>query len=198
MNNDKSNVTFGHPKDGGAVFWAPEGATLPTSADDPLDPTVFTCLGYVTEDGITWTTEEEGDDVKAWGPETVMHSQTGYTKTANLNLMEAYKPAVLQFLYGRENVTINDDGSMKWVDTGEALPRGVLVVDTIKSNGSTNPQVHRKVFGDCQFTDRSGDHVYNNADPLSYPIKLTAYKFTYEGKTDYEVNFLSAPTPVSA
>ena len=197
MNNDKSNVTFGRPKEGGAIFWAPEGTAIPTSADEPLSAD-FACLGFVTEDGVTFTTEEEGDDVKAWGPETVMHSQTGYTKTANLNLMETSRVTVLQFLYGKENVVINGDGSMSWSDTGEPLPRGVFVCDTIQNNGSANPRVHRIVYGDSQFTDRSGDHVYNNSDPLSFPIKLTAYKFIHNGKAKFSQEYMSAPGSTSA
>lgn len=190
--NDKSNVTIGRPKKGGALFWAPEGTPLPTSADAALD-NAFTNLGYVTEDGVTFSTAEEGDDVNAWGPETVMHSQTSYSKTANFNLLETSKVAVLQFLYGADNVTVNDDGSVTWDETGEQLPRGVFVCDTLQNNGST-PRIRRQVFGDAQFTDRSGDHTYNNSDPLSYPIVLTAYKFTMaDGKERLSRNYLSAP-----
>ena len=192
MNNDKANVTFGRPKPGGAIYWAPEGTTLPTSATEAL-PADYVCLGYVTEDGVTLTVEEEGDDVKAWGPEVVMHSQTGYTKTASFNLMETCKVAVLQFLYGQNNVTIDPSGSIEWEDTGEALPRGVFVCDTIQNNGSATPRIHRTILGDAQFTDRSGDHVYNNSDPLSYPIKLTAYKFTIGTKSMFSKDYMSEP-----
>lgn len=195
--NDKSNVTIGKPKENGAIYWAPAGTALPTSADVTLS-SAYTCLGYVTEDGVTLTTEEEGDDIKAWGPETVMHSQTSYTKTANFSLMETSKAAVLQFIYGQDNVTVAADGSITWQDTGKALPRGVFVCDTIQDNGSASPRIHRIVFGDAQFTDRSGDHVYNNSDPLSFPIKLTAYKFTHAGKQGYTLEYLSKPAPVSA
>lgn len=194
--NDKSNVTIGRPKKGGALFWAPVGTPLPTSADAALD-SAFVNLGYVTEDGITFSAAEEGDDINAWGPETVMHSQTGYTKTATFNLLETSKVAVLQFVYGKDNVTVNEDGSMVWDETGEPLPRGVFVCDTLRNNGDT-PRIHRQVFGDAQFTDRSGDHTYNNSDPVNYPIVLTAYKFTMsDNKERFVRNFLSAPVSPS-
>ena len=189
--NDKSNITIGLPKEGGAIFWAPAGTSIPATADEALSGS-YVCLGYVTEDGVTITVTDDGDDINAWGHEIVMHAQTGYTKTATLNLLETSKPAVLQFVYGAENVTINGDGSIKWVDTGKPLPRGVFVCDTIQNNGSDTPRIHRIVFGDAQFTDRSGDHVYNNSDPLSFPIVLTAYKFDNGGKKVYDVNYLSA------
>ena len=192
--NDKSNITIGLPKEGGAIFWAPAGTTIPANGSDDLGAD-FVCLGYVTEDGVTISVADEGDDINAWGPEVVIHSQTGYTKTATLNLLETSKPAVLQFVYGADNVTVNGDGSITWVDTGKPLPRGVFVCDTIQNNGSDTPRIHRQVFGDAQFTDRSGDHVYNNSDPLAFPIVLTAYKFENNGKQVYDVNYL---TPASS
>lgn len=199
MENDKSNITIGLPKEGGAVFFAPAGTTLPTSADAELD-SAFVNLGYVTEDGVTVSTEEEGDDIKAWGPETVGRSHTGYGKTVSLALMETSRAAVLQFCYGAANVTVNGDGSMAWDDTGEPLPRGVLVVDTIQNNGSTSPRVKRQIFGDAQFVDRSGDHTYNNSDPLSFPVSIKAYKFTPAGSTKktYCRTYLSAAQSASA
>ena len=57
MDNDKSNITIGLPKSNGAVFWAPAGTTLPTNASDALDG-AFVNLGYISEDGVTRSTEE--------------------------------------------------------------------------------------------------------------------------------------------
>lgn len=198
-NNDKSNITIGKPTEGGAVFWAPAGTTLPTSADEELDP-AFENLGYVTADGVTISTEEERDDIEAWGPEDVMSAETAYRKTASLALLETSRKSVLEFLYGKSNVYDNGDGKLSWDDTGEPLPRGVLIVDTLQNNGNASPRVKRQIFGDAQFVDRSGDHVYNNSDPLSYPIVVKAFKFTPAGETKqtYVRTYLSAPINQSA
>lgn len=194
QDNDKSNITIGLPNESGALYWAPAGTALPTDATTALDPTKFVNLGFVTEDGITHTVAEDGDDVIVWGKEVVMHSQTGYARTATFNLIESARIAVLQFLYGSDNVTVGGDGTVTWDETGEPLPRGVLVCDTLQNNGDA-PRFKRQVLGDAQFTDRSGDHVYNNSDPLSYPIALTAYKFADAGgKRVYSKNYLSAVT----
>ncbi len=195
MGNDKSNITIGMPKDSGALFFAPAGTNLPTDADAPLGEE-FVNLGYVSEDGITITTTEEGDDITAWGPEVVMRSQTNYGKTATFNLLETSRVGVLQFLYGADNVTLKEDGSIEWDETGEPLPRGVFVCDTLHNNGD-KPRVHRQVLGDAQFTDRSGDHVYNNSDPLAFPVVLTAYKFTIGEKKMFVKNYLSKPVVVA-
>ncbi len=192
--NNKDNITIGLPKKGGAVYWAPLGTTLPTNAKDSLSED-FVNLGYVTSDGVTINTAEETSDIEAWGPETVMTTQTSYSKTATFNLLETCKEAVLQFIYGKSNVTVNEDGSIEWGDTGEQLPRGVLVIDTLQNNGGATPRIKRQVLGDCQFVDRSGDAVYNNSDALSYPVSMKAYKFTpAEGKpATYVQSYLTAP-----
>lgn len=179
--NDKSNITIGRPKAGGAVFWAPAGTTLPTSADADLDE-AFVNLGYVTEEGVTVSTEEEGDDIVAWGPEDVMRSQTRYGKTATLALLETSRKSVLDFVFGKDNVVEGANGSFTWDDTGDPLPRGVLVIDTLQNNAS-DPRIKRQVFGDAQFVDRSGDHTYNNNDPVSFPVVIKAFKFTPVGST---------------
>lgn len=189
--NDKSNITVGAPKAGGALFWAPAGTPLPTSATDTLN-VAFKNLGYVTEDGLTATVAEEGDDIREWGGEAVLRTQTSYTKTYSTNLMESSRLAVLQFLYGTNNVT-STSNTITWDETGDPLPRGVFVVDTLQSNGEANPRIRRQVLGDAQFTDRSGDHTYNKSDPLAYPIVLTAYKTLINGKRMYVKNYLSAP-----
>lgn len=188
--NDKSNITIGLPKSGGAIYWAPAGTKLPTDATTALDK-AFVNLGYVSEDGLTVTTADDGEDKKAWGPETVMHAHTDFAKTYTFNLLETSKEAVLQFVFGKNNVSVQTDGSLKWEDTGEPLPRGILVCETLHSNGN-KPRVHRQILGDAQFTDRSGDQTYNNSDLLQFPVVVTAYKFTSGDKQVYETNYLEA------
>ena len=164
MENDKSNITIGLPKPNGAVFFAPLGTTLPTNADSDLDA-AFTNLGYVSEDGVVLGKSESVDDIKAWGRETVMTSSTEYSETITLNFLETVRESVLKFIYGEENVIVGDGGNVKVASTGDPLPRGVIVVDTLQNNGSANPRIHRIVFGDCQIADRSGDQNFNNSDP---------------------------------
>lgn len=194
--NDKSNITIGLPKPGGAIFFAPLGTTLPTSADETLHQD-FVNLGYVTEDGLTGGTEEESDAVNAWGPERVMTPQTSYSRNFSFNLLETSRESALKFRYGDANVTVNIDGSIKVNDTGEQAPRGVFVVDTLQNNGSAAPRIHRQIAGDAQLVDRSGDQVYNNSDPVNIPSVITAYKYKKSGLTkpngDYVTELWSAP-----
>lgn len=199
-NNEKSNITIGLPKENGAVFFAPLGTTLPTSASEDLDD-AFVNLGYVSEDGVTTSKSESVDDIKAWGRETVMTASSEYTETVTLNFLETVRESVLKFVYGEGNVVVETNGEIKAVSTGDPLPRGVLVIDTLQNNGSTTPRIHRQVFGDCQFVDRSGDQVYNNSDPLTFPVVMKAYKFDSQAvanKRGYHDDFWTAVATVSA
>lgn len=192
--NDKGNITIGLPKAGGAIYFAPAGTALPSDANTSLSG-AYVNLGYVTEDGVTLNTAEESDTIKAWGPETVMVNQTDYTETVTFNLLETIKPAVLQYMRGSANVDIGVDGSIKSGTTGEQLPHGIIVVDTIQNNGSANPRYHRIVYGDCQVSDRSGDQTYNNSDPVTFPVTITAFKFASQaisGKKVYHDDFWTA------
>ncbi len=192
--NNKDNITIGLPKPGGAVYWAPLGTDLPTNAKDSLSD-AFVNLGYVTSDGLTISDAEETNEIEAWGPETVMTSQSSYGVNATFNLLETSRVTVLQFVYGKDNVKVNEDGSLRWRNTGSQLPRGVLVVDTLQNNGGEQPRIHRHILGDCQFVDRSGDRTYNNTDAVSYPINMKAFKFKDpedETTMTYDIEYLSA------
>lgn len=194
MDNDKSNITIGLPKANGAVFWAPAGSTLPSDATTALGADYIN-LGYVSEDGVTHSTAEESDNIVAWGKDVVITAQTSFSETVSINLMETVRASVLQFIRGTSNVSVDNDGSIASGTTGEQLPRGILVIETIQNNGGSTPRYHRIVFGDCQLTDRSGDVTYNNSDPLTYPVSIQAYKFDSEaltGKKVFHDDFWSA------
>lgn len=193
--NNKGNITIGLPKEGGAIYVAPAGTALPTDGSTSLS-SAYVNLGYISEDGVTMTTSEETDTIKAWGKDTVMVSQTDYTETVTYNLLETIRAAALQTVRGTDNVALGEDGSVKAVTTGEPLPHIVCVVETIQNNGSASPRYHRIVYGDCQISDRSGDQTYNNSDPVTYPVTITAFKFDSEaisGKKVYHDDFWTAP-----
>lgn len=181
QNNDRSNVTVGKPTDLGAVFWAPLGTALPTGVPtirpfDDLDP-AYVNLGYVSSDGLTKSTAEDGDDVKAWGGDTVLHNQTSFSKTFTLNFIETANEDTLAFIYGRSNVQKRSDGVIQIDEVSDQLPHGVIVVYTLQGNGD-EMRVKRQIVGDAQLTDRSGDETYNDSDLLAYPAVVTAFKFT--------------------
>ena len=50
--NNKKNVSLGKPKKTGCLYYAPAGTALPTDATTAL-PAAYTCVGYLSEDGVT-------------------------------------------------------------------------------------------------------------------------------------------------
>lgn len=203
MENDKSNVAIGRPTPLGAIFVAPIGTEKPTvdpttSPFDDLDKN-WKNLGLVSEDGLTKTVSEEGDDIKAWGPEIITHSQTGYSVTIKFNLIETVRKEALEFVYGKNNVVINEDGTINIKANKAPLPHFALVVYTLQGNGD-DQRIKRQYFGDAQITDRSGDETYNNSDLLSYAITATAFEYNKDGESvTHEIDFsmpLSQMTPV--
>ena len=99
MANDATKVTFGKPKVGGAIFWAPLGTTLPTSAEADLDE-AFVCLGYASEDGVKNNNSPSTENKKAWGGDIVASLQTEKPDEWMFTLLEALNVDVLKTIYG--------------------------------------------------------------------------------------------------
>jgi len=85
--NDSSKVSFGKPKSTGALFVAPAGTVLPTSASTSLNAS-FKGLGYISEEGLVNNTEVDVNDTFAWGGDKVLSGPTNYAEMFTFNLIE--------------------------------------------------------------------------------------------------------------
>ena len=65
MGNNTANIAVGKPKSTGAIFYAPAGSTLPTSADADLDK-AFVCVGTIGDDGLTRKIKRSTKGIKDW------------------------------------------------------------------------------------------------------------------------------------
>lgn len=169
MANDADNVSFGKPKATGAVYVAPAGTTVPTTAWEALAG-AFKNMGYVSEDGLVNNVESDTENVNAWGGDLVLVGQTTFTESFMVNLLETNAEA-LKVYYGEDNVTEEVDGSLTVQQTSEMLPNVVVVFDLVMTGG----RIKRIVIPDAQIADRSGEITYVDGEPITYPAMFVAY-----------------------
>ena len=169
MNKPSSaNVTAAKPKIGGAVSSAVLGTTLPTNAKDTLDA-AFKTLGYISEDGLTNENSPESEEVKAWGGQTVLSSQTDKKDTFKFKLIEGLNIDVLKEVYGKDNVTGTLATGITVKANASELPEHVLVIDMILKNGS----VKRIVIPRGKVSE-IGEIGYKDGEPVGYELTITA------------------------
>lgn len=155
------------PADGAAVYAAPLGTTLPTSATDALD-NAFVDLGWVSEDGVTNSISRETTKHRAWGGEVVKVTQDNYTETVKLTLLES-SAAVLAVVYGADNVTESGD-TITVEHSRLMLEHQSFVIDFIDGD-----RAGRIVIRDGQVTEL-GDVMYVHKDLTRYEITIDVFK----------------------
>lgn len=101
--NNAANISTGKGLKGGYAFAAPLGTTLPEDYSSALD-TAFEPVGYVSSDGITFTTDEDNDSINDMNGESVNTSFSGRVDEEQFTPLEN-KALVQKILYGIDNTT---------------------------------------------------------------------------------------------
>jgi hypothetical protein len=82
----------------GSVSVAPEGTALPTDADTPL-AAAYQHLGYISEDGVSFTLSRDQTDINAWqATEALRVLITAEPKTVAFELMQ-FEPLTVQLAF---------------------------------------------------------------------------------------------------
>lgn len=168
MANDATKVTFGKPKTGGAIYMAPLGSTLPTSASATLD-NAFVCLGYVSEEGVTNNNTPTSENKKAWGGDIVASAQTEKTDEWNFTLIEALNENVLKAVYGDGNVSGGLSEGLTVRANSAELEAHAWVIDTI----ATGNVAVRHVLPNGKISE-IGEISYTDNDLVGYAVTVTA------------------------
>ena len=150
------NVTAAKPMIGGAVFRAPFGTALPTTASETLD-SAFEDLGYISSDGIKNTTEITSEEVKAWGGDVVMTPETGKSDKFTIKFIEATNTGVLKTVHGQDNVTGTLETGITIRVNSKEHSEDSYVIDTVLRGGSIKRLVIPKgkvtAIGEIQYVD---------------------------------------------
>lgn len=94
---DQTNAT-------GAIFSAPLGTTVPTSAVDTLDA-AFTDSGYVSEDGLSFSPEISTTDINEWNGALVRRIKETFNGTLSWSHLETNEQS-LRNTFGDAAVTV--------------------------------------------------------------------------------------------
>lgn len=165
----------------GAVYRAPLGTALPTSADAALDED-FEDHGYINADGVAETIDRTTTDIIAWqNSALVRRLLTGHDVSYAFAALETNETTLTTY-YG------NYDAGHVEITGGEGV-RAAWVLDFLDGN-----QRHvRVVIEDGQVTTNGG--VTRNAQgAFEYPVTVTCYPGTNEVKAHMYVD----ETPTSA
>jgi len=175
---DISNVTTGKPKVAGAVYRAPKGTPLPTSATDTLNG-AFVDQGYISEDGVTNTNSPTTETIKEWGGQSVLVVTTEKPDTFKLKFLESLNYNVLEAVYGASNVTLSGS-TISVKANADALEENSYVIDMVMTGGAL-----RRIVIPCASLSALGDIVYTANDAVGYEVTLEALPDS-SGNSHYE------------
>lgn len=147
----------------GIVAVGPLTATAPTGLG--ALPTGFTDLGYISEDGVTESTDQSVEKIKAWQRNAVVRSVvTEGESTFSFTLIETKKETV-ELAFG---VTV--DGSGSYVkDAGKERPHRSFIIDVVDGG-----RQERSYIPDGQVTEL-GEVARVNGEPVGYEVTITAF-----------------------
>lgn len=183
-----SNVSTGKPKTTGALFRAPKGTPLPTSASATLNG-AFNELGYASDAGVTNSNSPNTTTIKEWGGQTVLTIASEKPDTWKVKLIESKNGNVLETVYGEGNVTIDGiNGTISVAANADETGEHPYVIDTVMSGGAL-----KRIVIPCGELAAVGDIVYSGSDAIGYEVTINALPDA-SGNTHYEYIQLASGT----
>lgn len=174
---NKGNVTVGKPLIAGAVYRAPVGVPLPTSADEELLENFYP-VGYISDEGLRWSYSGDGDVIRAWGRDVVARPAGVVDDVASFQMLETVNEEAVKVFWG--------DDARSVITGGYALQVGVpspvqysWVIDMLlptKPDPAViwpSPRVRRIVIPMASVRDRE-EISYQDSELVAYGVSLKA------------------------
>lgn len=174
-----NNISVGKPNINGAVYRAPLGTTLPTSAEATL-AAAFKGMGYISADGLTNTNNASTSNIKAWGGDTVLISQTDKTDTFQFTLLESLNTDVLGAIFGTNNVSGTLESGITVDVNVEQQAEACWVIDMVLKGNIAK----RIVIPDAAISALA-DVVYKDDTAIGFGVTISALPDS-DGNTHYE------------
>lgn len=166
---DTSNVGIAKGREGGYACVAPAGTdptpfldVKKTLAELCESQTTLKSLGYISEDGVTITTDTDTDDKTDWSGVTIVSPMTSYSEGVKVTFLES-RDTVLKTVYGDANVTNDSKGTTTVRHNKNFTGAHLFIFDAVVSN----TKVKRAVIPNGVITERD-DQEMNNSDLAGY------------------------------
>jgi len=172
---DPTNVVVASAGD---VYVAPEGTALPTTLAALASPWVD--LGYVSDDGVTFTTSRDTEDINAWqSAEPVRRLVTAEPKTLEFELLEYGRPeaVVLAFRGGSIDVASG-------VATFTPPTAGADDIRAVVIEAGDDDATFRFCFSRAELGDDVATQLVRN-DAARLPISLSVESGSWKIITDH-------------
>ena len=165
--NDSTMVSLGKFKVGGYAYWAPAGTTPPKDSSTVL-PAAFKLLGYLSEDGLTITSDTDTTEVKDANGTTVLKVISSFSESYQFAMLEILRAEAAKLRYNTDAVT----GTDKSMTIKHQMPsdEDFVLVFEIAMSGDVKD---RLVIGNCTRA-KFGDRQVHAGDAQVYDVTVSA------------------------
>lgn len=166
------DVTISKPRSAtGGIAFAPLGTELPIDASKAL-PVAFKPFGYISEDGVTLSSDSSDEDVRVWGGYKVRKIRSEYAETMSFRVLSTRNIDTLKACFGESQVVdVTGDGSrIQIFHTAEIPSKKVYSVETLDEEGF----FRRYLVPDGQLMV-SGDRTLSHASADGFDVSIECF-----------------------
>lgn len=175
--NDATEITVGNS---GQVYVAPVGSTLPTDPTAAPDAAFFG-LGYISEDGVTFSTTPDITDFRAWQSRQAVRRELNQQDLQAGFALTQWNEESVVLAFGGGEITSPSTGIYRYdfPDPGDALDERAMVVDV--QDGDRNMRI---VIPRGNITDAT-ETQFRRSEMALLPITFRALQPTDGGPIGY-------------